>query len=207
MRLRIDDRGFLKLTCPPSTSRKSALGWAIKQREWIAGQLARRLPGEPFLPGCSIPLGGVEVQLDWVECAPRAGRLEGSTLVVGGPREGFERRVEQWLRGYARDLLSAEVTEISKLASVSPTGVSIGDASTRWGSCSSRGRIRLSWRLICASPEARRYVVAHEVAHLRHLNHGSDFHALEAVLVGPDLAFAKACLRSEGPRLRRLGRR
>jgi predicted metal-dependent hydrolase len=85
--------------------------------------------------------------------------------------------------------------------------VSVGDAGSRWGSCSSQGRIRLSWRLILAPPDVRRYVVAHEVAHLRHLNHGAEFKALEARLFGAGVAAAKAELRRLGPRLRRLGRR
>jgi predicted metal-dependent hydrolase len=84
--------------------------------------------------------------------------------------------------------------------------VSVGDAGSRWGSCSSQGRIRLSWRLILAPPQVRRYVVAHEVAHLVHLNHGREFKALEARLLGPGVAEAKAALCRVGPRLRRIGR-
>ena len=74
------------------------------------------------------------------------------------------------------------------------------------GAARPSGRIRLSWRLILASPQARRYVVAHEVAHLVHLNHGPEFKALEARLFGSGLAAAKASLRREAPRLRRIGR-
>jgi len=85
--------------------------------------------------------------------------------------------------------------------------VTVGDAGSRWGSCSSDGRIRLSWRLILAPPAVRRHVVSHEVAHLVHLNHGPQFKALEARLFGTGLAEAKSELRAVGPRLRRLGRR
>jgi predicted metal-dependent hydrolase len=91
-------------------------------------------------------------------------------------------------------------------AGVKPRSVSIGDAATRWGSCSSEGRIRMSWRLIHAAPHVRRYVAAHEVAHLVHLNHGAEFKALEARLFGTGVAEAKAALRRVGPRLRRIGR-
>jgi predicted metal-dependent hydrolase len=102
--------------------------------------------------------------------------------------------------------MSREVAEFSSAAGAAARSVSVGDAGTRWGSCSSQGRIRLSWRLIFAPPQVRRYVVAHEVAHLKHLNHGADFKALEARLFGPGVAEAKARLRDVGPRLRRLGR-
>jgi len=65
----------------------------------------------------------------------------------------------------------------------------------------------MSWRLILAPLEVRRYVAAHEVAHLVHLNHGPEFKALEVSLFGPDVSLAKAQLRSIGPRLRRIGLR
>ena len=64
----------------------------------------------------------------------------------------------------------------------------------------------MSWRLIFAPVEVRRYVAAHEVAHLVHLNHGPEFKALEARLVGPGVANANATLRRVGPRVRRIGR-
>jgi hypothetical protein len=101
--------------------------------------------------------------------------------------------------------MSNDIAEFAALAEATPRSVSIGDAATRWGSCSSRGAIRMSWRLILAPPEVRRYVAAHEVAHLVQLNHGPEFKALEARLFGPGVSAAKASLRRIGPRLRRLG--
>lgn len=65
----------------------------------------------------------------------------------------------------------------------------------------------MSWRLILAAPAVRRYVAAHEVAHLVHLNHGPEFKELEARLVGTGVSEAKAALRRIGPRLRRIGGR
>jgi predicted metal-dependent hydrolase len=82
----------------------------------------------------------------------------------------------------------------------------VGDANTRWGSCSAERKIRYSWRLILAPPAARRYVVAHEVAHLVHLDHGPRFKALEAQLFAGDVAAARGLLRRVGPRLKRIGR-
>src|SRR2546429_649531 len=71
-------------------------------------------------------------------------------------------------------------------------------------------RAALAWALDqrewIEAQQARRYVVAHEVAHLKPLNHGPEFKALEARLLGPGVAEAKAVLRRVGPRLRRLGR-
>jgi hypothetical protein len=208
MRLRFDESsGTLKLTCPARMSRRSALAWALDQRAWIEAQLARSLPPEPLAPGAVIPIEGHDVRIAWDEREPRTPRLIGNQLCCGGPASGLPRRLESFLKALALTTMSAEVAEFADLAGVKAGPVSIGDAGTRWGSCSSQGRIRLSWRLILAPPEARRYVVAHEVAHLRHLDHGAQFKALEAKLVGPGVAEAKAILRRVGPRLRRIGRR
>jgi len=207
LRLTFDEaHGRFKLTCPWRTSRKRALAWALDQSDWIAAQLARAQPPEPFVPGASIPIEGSETLIAWTESAPRAPVLVAGELKCGGPEGGVARRVESFLRGHALDTMSREVAEFAVKAGTAARSVSVGDAGTRWGSCSSQGRIRVSWRLILAPPEVRRYVVAHEVAHLVHLHHGPEFKALEARLFGPGVARAKAGLRRAGPRLRRLGR-
>ena len=207
LRLRFDaGRGILKLTCPARMSRDRALAWAAEQQEWIDGQLAKVLPAIPFAPGSVIPIEGREVRIEWRGVSPRTPVLDEDMLHCGGPIEGFARRIESFLKRRAVTLLSDETAEFAAAAGVIPKSVSVGDADTRWGSCSATGRIRYSWRLILAPPEARRFVVAHEVAHLIHLNHGREFKALERRLYGPGLSEAKASLRRVGPRLKRVGR-
>jgi predicted metal-dependent hydrolase len=207
LRLRFDDSsGTLRLTCPARTSRRAALAWALDQRDWIDAQLARSLPAEPFAAGAFIPVEGRDTRIVWAHPEPRTPRLVDGELRCGGPEAGLARRVQAFLKAHALKIMSAEVAEFAALAGVEAGPVSVGDAGTRWGSCSSRARIRLSWRLILAPPEVRRYVVAHEVAHLKHLNHGPQFKALEARLFGAGVSQAKALLRRAGPRLRRIGR-
>ena len=208
LRLRFDEAsGTLKLTCPWRTGRRAALSWALDHRDWIDTQLARAEPGQPLEPGATIPLEGEDIQLAWDAELPRTPRLANREICCGGPRDGFARRIELFLKRRALELLSREVAHYAAGAGVIARSVSVGDAGTRWGSCSSQGNIRLSWRLILAPPEVRRYVVAHEVAHLVHLDHSAKFKALEARLYGPGLSEAKAELRRLGPRLKRVGRR
>ena len=206
-RLRFDEAtGRLTLTCPARASRRAALAWAAEQHEWIEAQLARAEPPEPFAPGAMIPVEGRDVRLVWRPAASRAPILADDTLSCGGPIEGFARRIETVLKRRALELMSREAASFAEAAGVTVAAISIGDPGSRWGSCSSARRIRLSWRLILAPSEVRRFVVAHEVAHLVHLNHGAEFKALEARLFGPGLAQARAELRLVGPRLRRIGR-
>ena len=207
LRLRLDEkRGVLKLTGPLQMNRKAALDWAAEQRGWVETQVGAMLPPEPFVSGATIPLEGVEVLLHWSERAPRTPRLESNRLECGGPQEGFARRAEAYLKRRALDVLSRETADAAGRAGVSLRSVSVGDAGTRWGSCSAAGRIRYSWRLILAPPEVRRYVVAHEVAHLVHMDHGPKFKALERRLFEGDAVAARLLLRRIGARLKRIGR-
>lgn len=187
------------------TSRRAALAWALDQRGWIEVQMVKAGVPEPFLPGASVPVEGRERRIAWAQDAARRPVLGEHEIRCGGSEAGVPRRIEKFLKQRALTTMSAEVADYAAAAGVSPRSVSVGDAATRWGSCSSNGAIRLSWRLILAPPEMRRYVVAHEVAHLVHLHHGPEFKALEARLFGPGVAQAKAGLRRIGPRLRRLG--
>ena len=207
LRLRFDESaGTLKLTCPWRTSRRAALAWALDQRDWIDAQLARVEPTEPFQADALIPLEGREIRIAWSAEWPRTPSIFADELRCGGPETGLPRRIEAFLKRHARDTMSRDIAEFAAAAGAKPASVTIGDAATRWGSCSANGRIRMSWRLILAPPQVRRFVAAHEVAHLVHLNHGPKFNALEAQLFGPGIAQAKAALRRIGPRLRRIGR-
>ena len=207
MRLRLDEaEARLTLTCPWRTSRKAALSWAVEQSEWIDAQIARAEPGRPFAPGTQIPVEGRLRQIIWDAAAPRRVDFDEFALRCGGPAAGLARRIESFLKARALEVMTSEVAEFAGRAGVAARSVRIGDARSCWGSCSSDGRIRLSWRLILALPDVRRFVVAHEVAHLRHLDHGPAFKALEAELVGPGLAEARSALRRLGPGLRRVGR-
>ena len=205
LRLRLDERrGTLRLTCPPRTSRRLALDWVAKQSGWVDRQLATLSPMSTLEPGTTIPLEGEAARLEWREGATRTVRREQGLLWCGGPRDGFERRIPRWLHAEALRLLSAETAEIARRANVTVSRVAIGDASSRWGSCSSSGQIRYNVRLLMLPPEVRRFIVAHEVAHRRHMDHGRDFHALEAELFGGPVEPARSALRRLGPGLKRI---
>ena len=208
MRLRLDEgRGLLTLTYPRRMSRRAALDWAAKQGDWVEQQLARIEPGEPFEPGATILFEGRPILLRWSEQLPRTPQLMGDVLQCGGPTDAFAGRIERFLRARARERLSDETSRIAAQAGVTVRSVAVGDASSRWGSCSSSGSIRYSWRLILAPPHLLRWVVAHEVAHRVHMDHGPAFRALEARLYDGSVRAARAELRALGPRLKRIGRR
>jgi predicted metal-dependent hydrolase len=207
VRLRVDERRqLLTLTVPVRMSRRAALDWARRQADWVETQLFGIGPAEPFLPGACIPFEGRELSLHWSMGLPRTAQIVGEQLQAGGPEASFAARIERFLRKRALERLSLETADAAHRAGVKINSVSVGDPRSRWGSCSSTGAIRYSWRLVMAPPHLLRWLVAHEVAHRRHMNHGPQFHALEAVLYGGDVRAARAELRALGPRLKRIGR-
>ncbi len=207
VRLRLDEgRGRLLLTHPRRMSRKAALEWATKQSGWVEAQLAAIQPAEPFLPDAIIPIEGDPVRLYWDPSLPRAPKLADGVLSCGGPADIFARRIERFLRDLACDRLSVATADAARRAGVAVRSVSVGDAGSRWGSCSASGALRYSWRIILAPPHLLNWLVAHEVAHRHHMNHGPEFRALEAELYGANVASARAELRALGPRLKRVGR-
>lgn len=206
MRLRVDRRtGEVVLTIPKRASRRRALAWAEGHRAWIEVRLAEVAPATPLVAGASVPLYDRPHLIDWSPERPRTPKREEGRLVVGGPIEGIEARVLRWLRRHALDILAAETAEIAARAGVKVTRVGVGDPLSRWGSCSSSGGIRYSWRLILAPDWVRRATVAHEVAHRIHMNHGPEFHRLVEQLLGADPKPARLWLRRHGPLLHRLG--
>ena len=207
MRLRVDSRtGTVVLTVPRRVSQKKVLAWAEGHRAWIEAALAAVPASLPLGPGTEVPYCGLPHRVEWQADASRIVRAEDGVLVVGGPEETVETRLLRFLKRSALDVLTRETREYAAKAGVSIERVGVGDPLSRWGSCSSSGSIRYSWRLILAPEHVRRATVAHEVAHRVHMNHGREFHALVRELFGADPAPARQWLRREGASLHRFGR-
>jgi predicted metal-dependent hydrolase len=207
MRLKVDSRsGAVTLTFPRRVSQRKAIEWAAKQRPWIEAALAK-VPAEvPLAPGGELPIEGMAHSIDWEPGGSRLVKLEPGRIIVGGPIETLEARLLRWLKRHAGLVLERETYEYAAKAGVTVSRVGIGDPMSRWGSCSSSGAIRYSWRLILAPDWVRRATVAHEVAHRIHMNHGPEFHALVEALLGADPKPARDWLRRDGAALHRIGR-
>jgi predicted metal-dependent hydrolase len=206
MRLRVDRRtGEVLLTVPKRASRRQALEWAATHRAWVERQLAAIEPRVKLLPGTRLSLFGEPHEIVWNESRPRVPAAEAGRILIGGSPETLEVRLSRWLRREARRLLSIESAEFAAKAGVRIVRISVGDPCSRWGSCSASGAIRYSWRLILAPSFVRRATVAHEVAHLVHMNHGAEFHFLVARLLGEDAKPARLWLRRNGATLHRIG--
>ncbi len=207
MRLVVDPRdGAVKLTLPKRAALGSALKWAETKRGWIEAQLEKLPSAVTIANGTSLAIGDQILTIDWHETHPRNPVQIDNCLRVGGPADMLRGRVIRWLQREAKAILESETKQMAAQIGARVGRVGVGDPVSRWGSCASSGDIRYSWRLILAPSFVRRATVAHEVAHLVHMNHAPAFHALVADIFGEDPRPARLWLRAHGTNLHWFGR-
>ena len=202
--LTIDPMGGVELVVPRRVAMADAERFLESEAEWVIARLAAMPPRVPFAHGAVIPVLGRERRIVHLPLFPPEVRDEGEELVVGGPRDDIAVTVTAWLTALARDVLGGEARAKAATLDLTVAGVTVRDQRTRWGSCSVRGRLSLSWRLVLAPPDVRDYVVSHEVAHLKELNHGPNFWALVEWLC-PGHARPRRWLRDNAKILQRYG--
>ncbi len=191
--------GRVTLTLPGGVSEREALAFAQAKEAWIRGHLDARPDAVTLGFGATLPVEGRMRRI--VEAPGRRVLLGAAELAV--PRDAaVGARLQSWLRALARDRLAAASDHYAEALGRDYARLSLRDPRSRWGSCSSRGGLMYSWRLILAPPEVLRYVAAHEVAHLAEMNHSPAFWATLERLHGP-YAAPRRWLRAEGAALHR----
>lgn len=193
----------VELVLPRGVALAEGLRFARDMAGWV-GRRLKALPATvPFAEGTSLEVGGEVLVIRHVGGRGPT-RREGGSLLVAGEGEHVARRVRDWLKAQARAILAERSREAAARIGRQVTGVRLSDPRSRWGSCSSDGRLAYSWRLILAPAFVLDYVVAHEVAHLVHPNHGPRFWKLTGELCG-DTEAPRAWLNRNGARLLRYG--
>lgn len=192
--------GRVTITLPRHVAEREALAFAAQKEAWIRKHLNGRVTTVRMAPGAVLPVAGQEVTLDF---GPgRSVRLEDTRLLVPGAADGMGPRVAGYLKARARDTLAAASDHYAARLGRPYTGLTLRDTRSRWGSCSSSGRLMYSWRLILAPPAVLNYVAAHEVAHLAQMNHGPRFWA-EVERIHGAYAEPRRWLRENGAQLHR----
>lgn len=203
--LRIDPTGgAVVVTLPMRATRKAGMALLMGHADWVRDRLAALPEAITFTEGAVIPIGGVPYRIRHAPDVRGAAFLLDQELHVTGAPEFLSRRVRDFLRQEARRRLGALVAAKSGLIGITPKRVTIKDTTSRWGSCAPDKSLALSWRLVMTPPFVQDYVVAHEVAHLRHMNHSPRFWAQVDALT-PHTKAAIPWLRAEGARLLRIG--
>lgn len=200
--LRIDAGGqSLRITVPPGLRQGEVERFLTRHQGWLEQRLAK-VPDRPQVrPGIKIPLRGVPHLI--VHEPSKRGTVvmgtdeTGPTLTIYGDRLHLPRRVADFLKREAKREIEALVQRHTGAIGRKAKSIRFKDTSSRWGSCTADGNLSFSWRIMMAPPPVINYLVAHEVAHLKEMNHGPKFWKLCEGLC-PDTGRCKAWLKKNG---------
>jgi predicted metal-dependent hydrolase len=190
--------GRVTLTLPRRVTLREGLAFLREREAWVRERIGRV---QAFAPrfGTTIPFEGRPLLLS---AGPRVAIHE-DRLEMPGDESALPRRLLVVLREAARERLSTACALHAGRLGRSHGRISLRDARSRWGSCSARGDLMFSWRLVLAPPAVLDYVAAHEVAHLARMDHSPAFWAVVEGLC-PGYAGPRAWLRENGAGLHRL---
>lgn len=167
-------------TAPSPRYLKHAAQFAAERAGWIAQELSRLPKGVSLTPGAFVPFRGADHELVY-KYGRGATSLERGLwprLIVPAPDMAlFEPRLLRFFKDQARSELIDRVAHHAVSLGVKPARIQVKELRSRWGSCSSDGVLSFSWRVILAPPFVLDYLAAHEVAHLREMNHSRRFWA------------------------------
>jgi len=180
-------------------SAEKALRFIEENRGWIERQKKQAVAPQLFAPGTVLSIAGESIVIEQGQGRGLT-RLEDGRLIAHGKPEHLSRRIRDFLRAHAAEVLTALADAKAQHIGLAPSAVRILDPKSRWGSCAPDGKIMFSWRLLLAPYEVMDYVVAHEVAHRVHLNHSRRFWKLCAELT-TDAGTSRRWLRQNGRQL------
>jgi predicted metal-dependent hydrolase len=169
------DGNALKVTLPPRVSLGEAVRFVENSKSWIAKTMANRAPRVAFADGQTVLYCGTPHGIQ----APGGKRglihYAAGIITVPGDAAHVSRRLLDWFKSQAKRELTLASQNYANAMGVKYRRLTLRDQNTRWGSCSAAGDLSYSWRLILAPPHVLDYVAAHEVAHLKEMNHGPRF--------------------------------
>lgn len=193
------------LTAPLPMPRGTAVGFAETQAGWIAARLKRLPARRPFADGAEVPLFGEPHLIRHRGDARGTVWRELGEIHVAGRLEHLPRRLRDWLTAELRRRLVPLVHAKAERVERQVRRITVRDSRSRWGSCGPDGGLSFSWRLVFAPPEVLDYLVAHEVAHLVHLNHSQHFWTLARSLCDGPMEPPQAWLKANGETLLQYG--
>jgi predicted metal-dependent hydrolase len=186
---------------PPGLRRGEIEKFLDRHQDWLEQRLAK-VPNRPQVrPGIKIPVRGVPHRI--VHEPSKRGTVtlsrdeRGPLMIVHGDRVHLPRRIADFLKREAKREIEALVVKHAGAVGKRARAIRFKDTSSRWGSCTSDGNLSFSWRIMMAPSPVINYLVAHEVAHLKEMNHGPKFWKLCEQLC-PDTERCKDWLKRNG---------
>jgi hypothetical protein len=189
---------------PRHISKQEGVIFLHQKAKWLDERLMKYPKPIPFKDGEIIPYLGESLTILHLNSSRRDVYREGDKLIVAGPRASLSKAILDWYRREGGTEITMRVKKKSEMLGKSYGRLTIRDTKSRWGSCSSKGNLNFSWRVVMAPPYVLDYLVAHEVAHLVEMNHSMRFWRIVESL-SDDLRKGRRWLSQNGHELHRYG--
>jgi len=207
--LKITQTGLV-IHAPKRISQSQLEDIIVQKADWVLRKLAsvtaNRIPEIQWQHGEQLLFLGNAITLTIEHNArSKAVEYEPGVLQLAMPNQDemlIARKVVQWYKKQAITDFTRRLEIFSSKLGVKFTSLTLSNAASRWGSCNSKKEIRLNWRLLQAPPHIINYVVCHELAHIKEMNHSANFWATVASIF-PDYKAAEKELKSISPQLHR----
>ncbi|MCI5050132.1 MAG: M48 family metallopeptidase [Rickettsiales bacterium] len=174
LRYNPNDYNF-SLTLPQRTRLSEGEKFVQSKRDWIAQTLSKVPQKQQFGTGSILPILGEVCKVRYERQLPGSFALMHQELQVNGRRDQIPTIIQDSLKKIIRNEIKELADYKAQQINRSINRITLRDTCSRWGSCTTEHNLMFSWRLVFAPYEVLDYVVSHEVAHLRHMNHGTAF--------------------------------
>jgi predicted metal-dependent hydrolase len=207
--LKITQTGLV-IHAPKRISQSQLEDIIVQKADWVLRKLAsvtaNKIPEIQWQHGEQLLFLGNAMTLTIEHNArSKAVEYEPGVLQLAMPNQDemlIARKVVQWYKKQAITDFTRRLEIFSSKLGVKFTSLTLSNAASRWGSCNSKKEIRLNWRLLQAPPHIINYVVCHELAHIKEMNHSAKFWATVASIF-PDYKAAEKELKAISPQLHR----
>ena len=199
----IQPNGELLVRAPKRATKKQIDEMVAEHANWIAKKQAKAIAAQAayaphqFLGGESFSFLGDDYSLQFVRKEKPIFDLNGNFQLAQSSRGRAEQIFEKWYKQQARQIFTDRVEHFASEYGFDYGKLRLSSARTRWGSCSAKGTISLTWRLVMAPMEIIDYVVVHELSHLREHNHSKKFWAQVGAIL-PDYKARRKWLKDNG---------
>lgn len=190
--------GRVTLTLPNHAREDEGMSFLREKEAWIRGHLDRRPQDHPVGPGTVLPFRGRGLRVEMSDV--RRIEVQDDVLLLPRTSGSPAAAIAGYLKQSARSHMAERSDHHAGILGRRYTRLVLRDTRSRWGSCSSRGALMYSWRLIMAPDAVSDYVAAHEVAHLVEMNHSPAFWNVVERLC-PDYQAPRRWLRENGTSL------
>lgn len=170
--LRVEDNGSLLVRAPKRCLKYEIDKFVISQRQWIEKRRASLKNFEENHPQGTISYLGKIYQIIKNETNETEVKISGDKIYTPS-----ENALQDFLYSEAAKIIKPRILHYVNIMGITPRKAKLSEARTRWGSCSSKKNINLSWRLVFCPLPVIDYVVVHELSHLTYMNHSKEFWA------------------------------